>query len=276
MDIKEIKEITEKGERELEDAIIDISFKSMETLPDIYIQNPIIVSPEHNKFVISRSDLPESIINDIEFKIIEKLSMELGKDFEEVGKSIDFKTIENNNYVNYLPLYQLKLERIPDAEVIKMIEITKFEEDDKWIIAGYGSVDMIDKVGDEIPLNALNDALKRFLLQKKALNLMLEHSSTQIGFILPKWKGLETKVDERGLFLVAEIRRDIETAKEIWEKINSKGLNSFSVKVEVLKQPKKVCKENGECWNILEQINLIEISVVKNPANEKSIFSVVK
>ena len=274
MNIERIKEITEKGESKLSE--VEVSFKAMESLPDIYIDDSIIISPEPNSFVICRSDLPDQLIDDIEFKILKSLSDNLNKDFETISKSVDFKTIEKNDYINYYPIYRLKLERIPDAEIVKMQELTKFEENNKWIIAGYASVDMIDSVGDEIPLSALNDATKRFLTQKKALNLMLEHSSTQIGYILSRYKSLETKVDDRGLFIVAEIRKDLETSKEIWQKIKSQELNSFSVKVEVLKQPRKVCKEDGVCWNILEKINLVEISVVKNPANSKSTFEVVE
>jgi phage head maturation protease len=63
---------------------------------------------------------------------------------------------------------------------------------------------------------------------------MLVHKNIQVGKILPGYNEVKTHVDEQGLFIVAEIRNDLEIANKLWECILNGDLNSFSIAGEVL------------------------------------------
>ena len=64
------------------------------------------------------------------------------------------------------------------------------ESSDRWIIkeasgddlyvAGYASVDMVDKQGDRIPPEALNKAFEKFMDNAAFRNVQLAHSGIQV------------------------------------------------------------------------------------------------
>ena len=71
---------------------------------------------------------------------------------------------------------------------------------------------------------------------------MLVHQNVQIGQILEEWGDLKTHVDDKGLFIVAKIRDDLQIANEVWNQILGHKLNGFSIAAEVLLDH-KVCDD---------------------------------
>ena len=151
--------------------------------------------------------------------------------------------------------------------------ITKSETDDKRIIAGYASVIELDQENHIIPKETLEAGIKPLLEDSDYSNLMLLHQNIQVGKILKGYKELKTHVDDMGLFIVAEIRKGLKTADEVWKAILEGALQGFSIAAEIVGAHNE-CDESN-CWKVIDSINMFEISVCDNPVNSKSGFVVV-
>jgi HK97 family phage prohead protease len=103
---------------------------------------------------------------------------------------------------------------------------------------------------------------------------MLSHQNIQIGKILKSWGKLTTHVDDKGLYLVCKIREDIEVANELWEQILKGKVNGFSIGCELLTDPRTVCDSNG-CVDVIDKINILEVSVCNFPVNKLSGFTII-
>jgi len=141
------------------------------------------------------------------------------------------------------------------------------------IIAGYANVAVVDQEEQFIPIETLKKGIECLLKDPHYSNLMLVHKNIQIGKIIPKYEKLTTHVDEKGLFIVAEIRKDIKTADEVWKAILDKDLTGFSIGCEVISSHKKC--DDDKCITILDEINIFEVSVCSQPINQESGFIVV-
>ena len=63
--------------------------------------------------------------------------------------------------------------------------ILKSDSNGDLVIAGYASVDMVDKQGDRIPVSALKKAFGGFMDNPSYRNVQLAHSGIQVGQVLP-------------------------------------------------------------------------------------------
>ena len=147
------------------------------------------------------------------------------------------------------------------------------KSDGRRIIAGYANVAVIDQDNQYIPLAVLQKGIQTLLADPTYANLMIMHKNIQIGKIIESYGKYKTGVDNKGLFIVCEIRKDIQVADEIWGMILKKEISGFSIGCEVLLSH-KVC-DDKECVTVLDKINIFEVSVCTEPVNQKSGFAVV-
>jgi len=152
-------------------------------------------------------------------------------------------------------------------------DIINKANDGERIIAGYASVIELDQENHLIPKETLEAGIKPLLEDSDYSNLMLLHQNIQVGKILKGYKKLKTHVDDMGLFIVAEIRKGLKTADEVWKAILDGALQGFSIAAEIVGAHNE-CDKN-ECWKVIDSINMFEISVCDNPVNSKSGFVVV-
>ena len=117
--------------------------------------------------------------------------------------------------------------------LIGNIEVIKKGENNR-IVAGYGNCAIVDSQNQFIPLETLKAGLNTLLADMSYANLMLSHQNIQVGKILKKWGKLTTHVDDKGMYLVAKLREDIEVANELWEQILKGKVNGFSIGCELL------------------------------------------
>jgi len=162
---------------------------------------------------------------------------------------------------------------IPFALRGNIDRIIEKSSDGRRIIAGYANVAIVDSEDQFIPVETLEKGITSLLEDPHYSNLMLVHQSIQIGKIIKEFKDLTTHVDDKGLFIVAEIRKDIKTADEIWESILDSEINGFSIGCEVVHSHEK-CNDE-KCITILDEINIFEVSVCTKPVNKESGFVVV-
>ena len=145
--------------------------------------------------------------------------------------------------------------------------------EEKRIIAGYASVIEVDDENDYIPKEALKNGIETLLKNSDYSNLMLIHKNIQIGKVMKSYNKLKTHVDDIGLFIVAEIRKDLDIANQVWNDIVKGVLNGFSIAAEVLKS-REICNST-KCIKLIERMNIFEISVCNQPTNSKSGFVVI-
>ena len=135
--------------------------------------------------------------------------------------------------------------------------ILKSESNGELFIAGYASVDMVDKQGDRIPSEALKKAFGKFMDNKAFRNVQLAHSGIQVGEVVADhtdsqgrmWK---SEVDDHGLFVVCKIRSDIQKAREVQKQIRDGDLRAFSIGGQALFRVSKHTPEHGNHREITE------------------------
>ena len=119
------------------------------------------------------------------------------------------------------------------------------------VIGGYASIEMVDKQNDLITLDALQEAVEKYMKITKFRNVMTNHSNVQVGEVIPSYRDktgklYKTEVDDVGFFVVIKMREDIEKAKEVGREIRDGSLRSFSIGGQALEKRKKTHKEYGE------------------------------
>ena len=95
------------------------------------------------------------------------------------------------------------------------ISIVKADND--LVIAGYASVEMVDKQGDLITRGALKNAFDGFMKADGYRNVQLAHSNIQVGEVISSYTDSDGRVwksgvDDAGMFVVIQLRDDIEKA----------------------------------------------------------------
>ena len=153
-------------------------------------------------------------------------------------------------------------------------------QDGDLFIAGYASVDMVDKQGDRIPGHALKKAFGKFMSNKAFRNVQLAHSGIQVGEVVDSYTDSEGRVwksdvDEHGLFVVCRIRDDIQKAREVQKQVRSGELRSFSIGGQALFRVSKTTPEHGAHREITD-LELHEITLCKKGINPEARYSILK
>jgi HK97 family phage prohead protease len=151
---------------------------------------------------------------------------------------------------------------------------------DSLVIGGYASIEMVDKQNDLITLNALGEAVKKYMTVPKFRNVMTNHSNVQVGEVIPQYRDRggklwKTEVDDVGFFVVIKIREDIEKAKEVGRDIRSGSLRSFSIGGQALEKKTKSHKDFGD-YNEISKLELHEVTVCEKGINPEAKFNILK
>tara|TARA_R100001015_G_C4629862_1_gene191025 strand:+ start:1224 stop:2507 length:1284 start_codon:yes stop_codon:yes gene_type:complete len=147
------------------------------------------------------------------------------------------------------------------------------------VIAGYASVDVVDKQNDLITLEALNDAANKFM-KSDYKNVMITHSNVQVGEVIDSYtdtKGnlLKTGCDDTGFFVVIKMRNDIEKAKEVARDIKRGKLRSFSIGGQAINKHNVHDPDIGT-YKEIDKLELHEITICEEGINPEAKFEIVK
>ena len=158
--------------------------------------------------------------------------------------------------------------------------ILKASEGNDLFIAGYASVDMVDKQGDRIPASALSKAFSKFMGNKAFRNVQLAHSGIQVGEVVDNYTDSEgrvwkSEVDEHGLFVVCRIRDDIKKAREVQKQVRNGDLKAFSIGGQALFRVTKTTPEHGTHREITD-LELHEITLCKKGINPEARYTILK
>ena len=151
---------------------------------------------------------------------------------------------------------------------------------DELHIGGYASIELVDKQNDLITLEALNDAVKKFMAAPRYRNVMNNHSNVQVGEVVKEYRDStgrlwKTDVDDVGFFVVIKLRDDIEKAKEVSRDIRKGTLRSFSIGGQALEKRKRTNEELG-AFNEISKLELHEVTICEKGINPEAKFDILK
>ena len=148
------------------------------------------------------------------------------------------------------------------------------------VVAGYASVELVDKQGDLITRSALKDAFKKFMADPKYSNVQLAHSNIQVGEVIPSYTDSEgrfwkSEVDDAGMFVVVKLRNDIEKAREVAAEIRKGNLAGFSIGGQAFKRVHKADANHGS-YQEISKLELHEITICEKGINPEATFKILK
>jgi HK97 family phage prohead protease len=159
-------------------------------------------------------------------------------------------------------------------------QITLLKSGKDLVVAGYASVELVDKQGDLITRGALNDAFKKFMATPEHANVQLAHSNIQVGTVIPSYtdndgRMWKSEVDDTGMFVVVKLRSDIEKAREVASEIRTGNLTGFSIGGQAFKRMRKSDKEHGD-YQEISKLELHEITICEKGINPEASFRILK
>tara|TARA_R100000329_G_scaffold151384_1_gene147273 strand:+ start:952 stop:2373 length:1422 start_codon:yes stop_codon:yes gene_type:complete len=148
------------------------------------------------------------------------------------------------------------------------------------VVAGYASVEMVDKQGDLITKNALRDAFDKFMKAPGFRNVQLAHSNIQVGEVIPTYTDTggrvwKSEVDETGMFVVIKLRDDIEKAREVAAEIRKGNLKSFSIGGQAFERVNKHDNTRGG-YREISRMELHEVTICEKGINPEAQFRILK
>ena len=158
------------------------------------------------------------------------------------------------------------------------IELLKSGSD--LIVAGYASVELVDKQGDLITRTALKDAFKKYMSDPKYRNVQLAHSNIQVGEVITSYtdnqgRMWKSEVDDAGMFVVVKLRDDIEKAREVASEIRKGNLAGFSIGGQAFKRVNKSDTTHGS-YQEISKLELHEITICEKGINPEATFNILK
>jgi len=158
------------------------------------------------------------------------------------------------------------------------ISIIKSSND--LIIAGYASVEMVDKQGDLITRGALKDAFGNFMKAQGFRNVQLAHSNIQVGEVIKAYTDSDGRlwksgVDDAGMFVVIKLRDDIEKAREVANEIRKGNLTGFSIGGQAFKRINKADAKHGD-YTEISKLELHEVTICEKGINPEASFRILK
>lgn len=160
------------------------------------------------------------------------------------------------------------------------MDITLLKSGSDLVVAGYASVELVDKQGDLITRGALKDAFDGFMKSEKYRNVQLAHSNIQVGEVLDSYvdsngRMWKSECDDTGMFVVVQLRNDIEKAREVAAEIRKGNLRGFSIGGQAFKRVRKSDSIKGD-YQEISKMELHEITICEKGINPEAQFSILK
>ncbi len=222
-------------------------------------------------------------------KSLDFLQTYVYQSMEFLTKAVGKTTLEDidSEIQHYQILYEAQL-KAGNNEIIvtpgELITLYRFSGDDKYkklmdtlgmeiplVVGGYASVEMVDREGHLITVEALNKGFSRYMKSFRTRMISISHSDVQVGYPLPVYinesrQAFKSGTDKIGLYLITEVRPDTKIAKRVSEAIQSGEFKSYSIAGTAL--DKKVVTKNGRTIMQVDDLELAEVAICL-PATEK-------
>lgn len=170
-----------------------------------------------------------------------------------------------------------------------------FKVDDRFVVWGPASVEVVDKENDKITTEALEEALPQLMRRKR---MSWEHADMLVGDILEEFKtdepvtveyanrsvtrksfptevlhSDEDDVPDDGLYVASEVYDDSRAAHEVREKIEAGEIDSYSISGEAISSKTKY--ESGDVYDEITKLDLSAVTYCESGMNQRSKFGQV-
>lgn len=147
-----------------------------------------------------------------------------------------------------------------------VLEIKALDSDGTF--SGYGSIfGNIDSHGDIVQPGAFAKSLKRHEERGTRPKLFWQHDMHQpIG----SWTSI--KEDDRGLYMEGRFNMDVQRGREAYALLKAGDIDGLSIGYRTVKEK----RDNVKSANLLEELDLIETSVVSLGSNDLALVDAVK
>ena len=168
----------------------------------------------------------------------------------------------------------------PDNKVFsKALKKMDIADDDKLVIGGPASIELVDREGHLITTSALSKAFDKYMENFRTRNAMVLHSDVQVGWALPAYISkngqiFKSGVNGNGLFFITELRNDTKIAKKVSEQIHSGKLKSYSIAGSALKT-QNIQKGLQDVMQV-DELELAEVTVCEKGVNQGASFDIIK
>lgn len=138
------------------------------------------------------------------------------------------------------------------------------KDDQHRLVEGYANVEIVDKQGDIVPTDTLRKAFLSYMSHGGLI--MKQHQNQPVGKII-EWSVAKNDEGVDGIHIIGEIFKDGAVADEMWTDVKAGIVKGFSIAGKSLARESRINKDTGDTVNILKEIDLNEISIVRDPAN---------
>ena len=141
------------------------------------------------------------------------------------------------------------------------------------IVSGYATLDNIDSQGDVVTAEASKKAFERSRRNVREMHDKIAAGKV-VNFREDEFYDPETEKMYKGIFVEAYVSKG---APNTWEKVLDGTLTGFSIGGEINDASNEFSKEAGRTVRFIKDYDLVELSLVDNPANQlANIFSINK
>jgi len=165
--------------------------------------------------------------------------------------------------------------------IIRKLDISEYDGN-KRFIAGYANIAGIrDSQGEVVTQEGLKAAWNKWRQNPDFCILSLGHTNLPMAKVVfesvtdSNGRTYQSGVDERGLYIVAQVRDDVSIADELWSDIEAGNQRGYSIGGRNLDPQSPECKDDV-CTRFITNLELYEVAIVDHPANKWSIFNVLK
>ena len=164
---------------------------------------------------------------------------------------------------------------IKDYAILSSDPFAKMDVGKTLVVAGWGSVYVVDREGHKISLNGLRKALKNFLANPEFANVNIFHSGIQVGKMLPSFvdkngKTWKSHVNDKGMFAVVAFRTDLEVSRRAMSEVIKGNLRGFSLAGNSNPATKEIKCDHGKCWQEINDLEIYELTLCQEPMNQES------
>jgi hypothetical protein len=147
------------------------------------------------------------------------------------------------------------------------------------IVAGPASVVMTDRQKHLITSDALYRAFAQFMNNPRTRNIQILHTNVQVGWPLPAYINsngeiFKSGVDDKGLWLITELRNDIKIAQKVAEEIERGRIKSYSI-AGTATDTQNISK-GSENYMQVNGLELAEVTLCQEGVNQGANFDIIK
>ncbi len=142
------------------------------------------------------------------------------------------------------------------------------KDDEKRLVQGWASVEIVDRQGEIVPIDTIKEAFLDYVSNGGIV--MKQHKNQPVGRVI-QWNVEKNRGDIDGINMIVEINKSGVLADETWQEVKSSIISGFSIGGKTLEREERMNK-SGDMVKVLKKIELNEVSLVREPANQLSVI----